>query len=158
MMREDLLSTTCQWFAAAKQQPAEPTPDSKQAAFYLGMQLEELGEKLSVVSPVDGKWLMALGEAYKRGMNDGPMALALQDPAKAKELLDGDIDLLWVSIGGARAQGADVVGALGEVSETNWNKRWDDGEFHIDPVTRKILKPEGWVAPDLTPFIHKSLR
>lgn len=156
-MQNDLLSTTVQWFAAAGQQPTEPTPNPGQSAFYLGMQLEELGEKVAVLSPTDGAWLKGLAEGYKRGMMDGAMAQALQDPAKAKELLDGDIDLLWVSMGGARAQGADVVGALGEVSRANWDKRWADGEFHLDPVTRKVLKPEGWVGPDLAPFVHPSL-
>lgn len=154
----NIITDTNDWFVAAKQQPADPTPDSKQAAFYFGMQLEELAEKLSLLSPVDGAWLHGLANSYKHGMNDGMMALCLQDPAKAEKLLDGDADLLWVTIGSARAQGADLDGAYGAVRAANWNKRWPDGEFHLDPASRKVVKPEGWVAPDLSTYIHPSLQ
>jgi predicted HAD superfamily Cof-like phosphohydrolase len=157
-MSDGLLETTAQWFVAANQQPAVPEPNIPQIGFYMGMQLEELGEKVAVISPMDGEWLKSLGKAYKNGMFNGTIADKLRDPANAKELLDGDVDLLWVSIGGARAQGADVLGAFGAVSEANWKKRWADGEFHNDPTTNKVLKPEGWQAPDLTSFIHPSLR
>jgi predicted HAD superfamily Cof-like phosphohydrolase len=154
----DLFTSTLAWFSAANQQPAEPTPDVRQVAFYMGMQLEELGEKIAVVSGMDGDWLKQLGKGFKNGMFDGTVAAKLADPACAKELLDGDVDLVWVSLGGARAQGADFMGALGAVSEANWGKRWADGEFHNDPLTNKVIKPDGWVAPDLTPFVHPSLR
>ena len=153
---DDILSTTLQWFAAAKQQPAMPTPDARQVSFYLGMQLEELGEKLSLISPTDGAWLKGVAMAYKTGMNDGAVGEALRD--NPTELLDADIDLLWVSMGAGRAAGADVIGALGAVSEANWNKRWDDNEFHINPVDNKVMKPDGWTAPDLTAYVHPSLR
>lgn len=157
-MSNGLLESTVEWFYQANQQPRPPAPDIRQIGFYIGMQLEELGEKIAVISLTDGNWMKSLAHAYKNGMFDGAVAEKMQDPANAKELLDGDMDMLWVTIGGARAQGADVVGAFGAVAEANWAKRWQDDVFHNDPATNKVIKPDGWVAPDLTPFIHESFR
>lgn len=69
------------------------------------------------------------------------------------EQLDALIDILVVTMGAIRAGGFDGVGAWEEVMKTNFAK--------IDPDTGKVrkredgkvLKPEGWVAPNLTPFI-----
>jgi len=68
------------------------------------------------------------------------------------ETLDALIDILVVTIGAINSLGADGEGAWNEVMATNFAK--------IDPETGKcrkredgkILKPEGWVAPDLTKF------
>ena len=69
------------------------------------------------------------------------------------EQLDALVDILVVTIGAIRAAGWDAEGAWKEVMDTNFAK--------IDPVTGKVnkradgkvLKPEGWQAPQLTPFL-----
>lgn len=66
--------------------------------------------------------------------------------------LDALIDILVVTIGAIHSLGADAEGAWNEVMTTNFAK--------VDPVTGrvekradgKVLKPEGWQAPDLRPF------
>lgn len=71
------------------------------------------------------------------------------------EQLDALIDILVVTMGAIRAGGFDGEGAWGEVMRTNFAK--------IDPVTGKVrkrddgkvLKPDGWAPPNLTPFIEK---
>lgn len=154
----DIIPDTNEWFVTAKQQTEELKPNPAQVAFYFGMQLEELAEKLELVSPNDAKWLHGLAKGYKAGMADGMIATALTNPAVAKAFLDADVDSVWVTIGSARAQGADLAGAYDAVRTANWNKRWPDGEFHLDPKTRKVMKPEGWSAADLTRFVHPTLR
>lgn len=152
----DLAAANLAWFADAGQQPEVPTPNARQVAFYIGTQIEELSEKLTCVfgAPVAG-W-NDLAKAFKAGEYDEFVAGTLEEDPK--ELLDADIDLLWVSLGAARAQGADVLGAWGEVSRANQEKRWpEDGTFHLDPAPSKVIKPEDWRAPDLTPFVHPSL-
>ena len=69
------------------------------------------------------------------------------------EQLDALVDILVVTIGAIRAAGWDGEAAWNEVMKTNFNK--------IDPTTGKVikradgkvLKPEGWKAPELAQFI-----
>ena len=73
------------------------------------------------------------------------------------EMLDGCMDLIWVTLGFCHMKGYDIAGAWDEVVRSNMAK--------VDPVTRKvkrrddgkILKPEGWKPPDLTKFTKKDL-
>jgi predicted HAD superfamily Cof-like phosphohydrolase len=69
------------------------------------------------------------------------------------EQLDALIDILVVTMGAVRAAGWDGEAAWKEVMDTNFAK--------IDPDTGKVrkredgkvLKPEGWKAPELAKFI-----
>lgn len=77
---------------------------------------------------------------------------AIQDSDKVEQL-DALIDILVVTMGAIRAAGWDGEGAWKEVMKTNFAK--------IDPDTGKVrkredgkvLKPEGWVAPQLEPYL-----
>jgi predicted HAD superfamily Cof-like phosphohydrolase len=71
------------------------------------------------------------------------------------EQLDALIDILVVTIGAIHSMGADAEGAWKEVMKTNFAKidketgkvrKRDDG---------KVLKPIGWVPPELAPFVSK---
>ena len=67
--------------------------------------------------------------------------------------LDALVDILVVTIGAIRAGNMDGEGAWKEVMDTNFAK--------IDPETGKVtkredgkvLKPEGWKAPELEKFV-----
>lgn len=69
------------------------------------------------------------------------------------ECLDALIDILVVTIGAIHSMGADGEAAWNEVMRTNMAK--------IDPETGKVrkredgkvLKPDGWKPPNLTPYI-----
>ena len=69
------------------------------------------------------------------------------------EQLDALVDILVVTMGAIRAAGWDGEGAWREVMATNFAK--------IDPDTGKVrkredgkvLKPEGWKAPELAQFV-----
>ena len=69
------------------------------------------------------------------------------------EQLDALVDILVVTMGAIRAAGFDGQGAWKEVMDTNFAK--------IDPETGKVrkredgkvLKPEGWKAPELAQFV-----
>lgn len=69
------------------------------------------------------------------------------------EQLDALVDILVVTMGAIRAGGFDGEGAWKEVMNTNFAK--------IDPTTGKVikradgkvLKPEGWQAPELAQFV-----
>ena len=67
--------------------------------------------------------------------------------------LDGCFDLMWVIIDYMKKRGCDCDGAWDEGAKSNLAK--------IDPATGnvirredgKILKPEGWQAPNFTQFV-----
>jgi predicted HAD superfamily Cof-like phosphohydrolase len=69
------------------------------------------------------------------------------------EQLDALIDILVVTIGAIHSAGWDAEGAWKEVMKTNFAK--------IDPTTGKVhkredgkvLKPDGWTAPELAQFL-----
>ena len=71
------------------------------------------------------------------------------------EQLDALIDILVVTTGAIHSAGFDAEGAWDEVMKTNFAK--------IDQTTGKVnkradgkvLKPEGWVSPNLIPFLRK---
>ena len=82
----------------------------------------------------------------------------LQDAIEANdpvEQLDALVDILVVTMGAIRAAGWDGEAAWKEVMDTNFAK--------IDPDTGKVrkredgkvLKPEGWKAPELAQFVNK---
>jgi len=78
------------------------------------------------------------------------------DAVTDEEKLDGAMDLIWVVLGYCIARGWNVEGAWEEVRRTNMAK------LQVDPATGvlkrradgKILKPEGWTGPNLTPFVN----
>jgi predicted HAD superfamily Cof-like phosphohydrolase len=69
------------------------------------------------------------------------------------EQLDALVDILVVTMGAIRAAGWDSEAAWNEVMKTNFAK--------VDPTTGKVikradgkvLKPEGWQAPQLAQFV-----
>jgi predicted HAD superfamily Cof-like phosphohydrolase len=156
-MRE--LQSTLEWFKKAGQIKEHAEVDSGRAAFYIGMQLEELAEKIEAVyggSTPLSEQMQTHGRKFKEGLLDDVVRDRLHQPGSAEALLDADLDLIWVSVGAAACQGADVLGAYNEVCRANWDK-FPEGRVTIDPLSRKVMKPEGWVGPDLKPFLCKEV-
>ena len=108
------------------QEACDQVPSEKNYKMYLGLIEEEVGE-----------------------LND---AVADDDTV---EQLDALVDILVVTMGAIRAAGWDGEAAWKEVMNTNFAK--------VDPTTGKVikredgkvLKPEGWRAPQLSQFIDK---
>ena len=68
------------------------------------------------------------------------------------EQLDALIDILVVTIGAIHSMGSDAEGAWKEVMSTNFAKIGEDGKVR-KREDGKVLKPVGWVPPNLTKFI-----
>jgi predicted HAD superfamily Cof-like phosphohydrolase len=69
------------------------------------------------------------------------------------ETLDALIDILVVTIGAIHSMGSDAEGAWKEVMMTNFAKIDHDTGKVRKREDGKVLKPQGWVPPDLKPFI-----
>jgi len=69
------------------------------------------------------------------------------------ETLDALIDILVVTIGAIHSMGSDAEGAWKEVMMTNFAKIDKDTGKVRKREDGKVLKPQGWVPPDLKPFV-----
>ena len=72
------------------------------------------------------------------------------------ETVDALIDILVVTIGALHSMGADAEGAWKEVMRTNFAKIDKETGKVRKREDGKVLKPEGWVPPDLESFIYKE--
>ena len=80
------------------------------------------------------------------------LALAVTNSDKV-ECLDALIDIVVVTIGAIHSMGADAEGAWKEVMSTNFNKIDKETGKVRKREDGKVLKPLGWVAPDLGKFV-----
>lgn len=79
----------------------------------------------------------------------------LVESSTKRDDLDALIDILVVTVGALHSLGVDPEGAWNEVMRSNMAK--------VDPVTGrvrkrddgKVLKPEGWTAPELDKFVKE---
>ena len=71
------------------------------------------------------------------------------------EQLDALIDILVVTIGAIHSMGADAEGAWKEVMRTNFAKIDHETGKVRKREDGKVLKPVGWTAPNLKPFIKE---
>ncbi len=71
------------------------------------------------------------------------------------EQLDALIDILVVTIGAIHSAGFDAEGAWKEVMSTNFAKVDRETGKVRKREDGKVLKPLGWTAPELTPFLTK---
>jgi predicted HAD superfamily Cof-like phosphohydrolase len=70
-----------------------------------------------------------------------------------EEMLDALIDILVVTIGAIHSAGFDAEGAWKEVMMTNFAKIDKETGKVRKREDGKVLKPTGWVPPNLTKFI-----
>ena len=71
------------------------------------------------------------------------------------ETLDALVDILVVTIGAIHSMGADAEGAWKEVMNTNFAKIYKETGKVRKREDGKVLKPVGWIPPNLSPFLSK---
>lgn len=132
----------------------------RQTALYIGLQLEEMAEKLEALG-WDGAvatggffsdLVIKLRQAstmFKQDRMD-----SVVESGDREAMLDADVDLAWVTVGSALSQGADLLGSMREVARANLDKIGPDGSVLKDE-NGKVKKPAGWRGPDNSPFIIK---
>jgi predicted HAD superfamily Cof-like phosphohydrolase len=69
------------------------------------------------------------------------------------EELDALIDILVVTVGAIHSMGADAEGAWKEVMRTNFAKIDSETGKVRKREDGKVLKPLGWIAPELAQFL-----
>ena len=79
----------------------------------------------------------------------------LQEAHDMEAELDALIDILVVTIGTIHSAGFDAEGAWKEVMSTNFAKIDRETGKVRKREDGKVLKPVGWTAPNLVPFLKK---
>jgi predicted HAD superfamily Cof-like phosphohydrolase len=76
-------------------------------------------------------------------------------PADPVETLDALLDIIVVTIGAIHSAGMDAEGGWKEVMSTNFAKIDKETGKVRKREDGKVLKPQGWRAPELAPFVKK---
>ena len=79
----------------------------------------------------------------------------LQQAHDMEAELDALIDILVVTIGAIHSAGFDAEGAWKEVMSTNFAKIDKETGKVRKREDGKVLKPVGWMAPNLVPFLKR---
>jgi predicted HAD superfamily Cof-like phosphohydrolase len=82
----------------------------------------------------------------------------LEDSQHPVSDLDALIDILVVTIGAIHSMGADPEGAWNEVMRSNLAKIDPESGLVLKREDGKVLKPAGWTAPELDPFLNEAHR
>ena len=82
----------------------------------------------------------------------------LEDSQHPVTDLDALIDILVVTIGAIHSMGSDAEGAWNEVMRSNFDKIDPDTGLVNKREDGKVLKPEGWTAPWLDPYLNEVHR
>jgi predicted HAD superfamily Cof-like phosphohydrolase len=72
------------------------------------------------------------------------------------ETLDALIDILVVTVGAIHSMGADAEGAWKEVMRTNFAKIDKETGKVRKREDGKVLKPVGWIPPNLKDYVSKE--
>jgi predicted HAD superfamily Cof-like phosphohydrolase len=95
-------------------------------------------------------------EMYKNLIEEEFNELVAAETANDRvEQLDALIDILVVTIGALHSMGADAEGAWKEVMRTNFAKIDKETGKVRKREDGKVLKPVGWMPPELAPFVGK---
>jgi len=95
-------------------------------------------------------------EMYKNLIEEEFNELVAAETANNRvEQLDALIDILVVTIGALHSMGADAEGAWKEVMRTNFAKIDKETGKVRKREDGKVLKPVGWMPPELAPFVGK---
>lgn len=141
-VKPDSITDIRNWFKAAK-----PEPTTKDICTQIGCHFEEISEMELSINSFFISSSPHLAEHYKT-LGDVGTAIG---GINHIELLDALCDQIVTATGVAYMMGFDIEGALKEVIRSN-NSKMVDGNFEFDD-NGKIMKPDSYSKPDLTPFI-----
>jgi predicted HAD superfamily Cof-like phosphohydrolase len=74
------------------------------------------------------------------------------------EKLDACMDMIWVILGFCVMKGYDVNGAWGEVARSNLSKIDNTTGKVIKREDGKVMKPQGWIPPQLEQYLAKPTK
>jgi predicted HAD superfamily Cof-like phosphohydrolase len=132
-------------------QPRKMTRD--EVLFLVKMNCEELQELLATITfeGEDTRELLATIVHRSNRPNVKPMTT---DDEIISEQVDAFVDIDYYNCNAAAKAGFNVDDIFNVVHEANMSKKFEDGTFHRNEIG-KVIKPPGWVEPELLPIIAK---
>lgn len=146
-------------FGIDQLEPAQPTvPSDAMMGFRLNFMLEELAEIAAandfIMSEIDGEIVFT--------KCDPDLCENVDDGAKLVHSLDGLVDLLYVLMGTVRLMGFHTNSPWGQRFHAAWGRvqaanmrkvRATEADQSKRKSTLDIVKPDGWVGPDLRELV-----
>ena len=133
--------------------------NNQDARYRADFKLEELVEFIRAASKDEEEFDQSMD--YLHGALDkAAEKVRSKHPAEVDltSQVDALVDLLYLTYGSFALMGVDPSAVFDIVHRANLGKIFPDGKAHFDPVTHKILKPDGWeekYAPE--PAIKREL-
>ena len=141
------------WF-----EKAVPQPEQKNLNTQMGVHIEEIAEMLETITASTPEMQQKLDdlrratEEVATDMKPGAMQITIADPV---EYVDSLCDQIVTAVGNGHMAGIDILGAAGEVANSNDSKFDADGNPIFNPDTNKIMKGPGYFKPNLAPFVEQ---
>ncbi len=146
----DSITDIANWFKAAK-----PEPTNKDICTQIGCHYEEIAEMATPLMDYGVRnTVEAVADRYKNNSVSFNTVVEYLNNSNKIELLDALCDQIVTATGVAYMMGFDIEGALKEVIRSN-NSKMVKGKFEYDE-DGKIMKPESYSKPDLTPFVKQG--
>lgn len=151
-VKPESITDIANWFKAAK-----PEPTTNDICTQIGCHFEEVAEMhLSLGDSKMCHFVDQNANDYKKGYTNSIVGMMVREHGGLSkiELLDALCDQIVTATGVAYMMGFDIEGALKEVIRSN-NSKMVDGRFEFDD-NGKIMKPDSYSKPDLTPFVKQG--
>ncbi|KAF0567472.1 hypothetical protein FQV37_2218 [Psychrobacter nivimaris] len=151
-VKPDSITDIRNWFKAAK-----PEPTFNDYMTQLGCHFEEVCEMMAAIGGGNEDICIDLSEKadFIKGLTVPDEYVETQKTfIDNTELLDALCDQIVTATGVAYMMGFDIEGALKEVIRSN-NSKMVKGKFEFD-ANGKIMKPDSYSEPDLTPFVKQG--
>lgn len=71
--------------------------------------------------------------------------------------VDAAVDIMYYLYNHFAKRGVNADKVFKVVHEANMAKRWEDGKFHLREEDRKVIKPAGWVEPDVVGEVKRQM-
>lgn len=140
--------------------PNKPTPLNEQSVRkYIGLCISELRELARTVTDSNAEAHQLVTECL--GMD--PAKIEHTFPNEVTLLsaqMDAIVDLEYYSRDISNQHGFNLDLVFDEVHDANMRKKFPDGTFHTEEVApgiRKVIKPPGWVGPDVDKVVSDML-
>ncbi len=113
--------------------------------FLTRMLLSEIREFVQVTASDPDAFIM---DCYKAIDKPKEYAMPTDEIDIIAQQADALVDMYYYAQNAANKAGVNLSSIFNVVHQANMDKRYDDGAFHRRP-DGKIMKPPGWVEPDI---------
>lgn len=136
--------------------PSRPLSRDK-VEFIVSMVCSEMVELLQTVMNPDENPISVIRNLCSRDYNTHYVKPVDDEVSIIAEQADAMVDAMYYMYDTATRMGVNLDKVFSVVQEANMAKRGPDGKFIIRPSDGKIIKPHGWLEPDIRGEIERQI-